>query len=519
MKVRLILISLLIFCIILIPFLLTGEASSDEGGHVIDVYPSIYPDYNSVTIPPNIAPLNFIIQEEGDAYRAVVKAGQHDVITLENRDGCMQFPVRAWKKLLADNRGDDYTVEIAVKKAGIWQVFKPITNQIAAENIDSHLVYRLLNSAYTRWSEMGIYQRDVQTFEELPIINNRATEGNCMNCHTFNKNDPQTLMLHLRGGSSSGTLVLQDGQVRKVNTATDFNRAGAYPAWHPSGRVIAFSVNQLEMFFHGLAQEPRDVLDRGSDIILYFIENNLVTTSPLVANVGRMESFPAWSPDGTWLYFCSCPDFSSFIDGENFRYEDILYDLYRIPFDLLTREWGELELVLSGTDVGKSITMPRISPDGHYLMCCLADDGHFPIYKPSSDLYLLNLENKALEKLNVNSNQADTYHSWSSNGRWFVFSSKRLDGLMARPFFAYFETDGTVHKPFILPQKDPRFYQSYLKTYNRPELVAGPVTVRPQIFVKTAYDNAHRFDATLDPKVAVRDQPVGSEKMYNIAPN
>ncbi|MBN1479268.1 PD40 domain-containing protein [candidate division KSB1 bacterium] len=519
MKVRLILIPLLLLGAILIPLLLTGEASTEKVEQAINAFPSIYPDYNGVTIPPNIAPLNFIIQEEGEAYRAVVKTGQSDVIKLENRDGCMQFPMRAWKQLLADNRGGEYTIEIAVKKEGTWHTFKPITNQIANEDIDSFLVYRLLNSAYTRWSEMGIYQRDVESFDERPIINNHATEGKCMNCHSFNKNDPQTMMLHLRGGSSSGTLILLNDEVRKVNTATDFNRAGAYPAWHPSSKMIAFSVNKLEMFFHGTAQEPRDVLDRGSDIILYFIENNLVTTSPLVASVDRMETFPAWSPDGTWLYFCSCPDFASFIDGDDFRYEDILYDLYRIPYNLQTREWGELELVLAGADVGKSITMPRISPGGTYLMCCLANDGHFPIYKPSSELYLLNLETRDLRKLNINSDQADTYHSWSSNGRWFVFSSKRLDGLMARPFFAYFEADGTSHKPFILPQKDPRFYQSFLKTYNRPELVAGPVTVRPQVFVKTAYDNSRRFDATLDPKVAVRDQPVGGEKMYNIAPN
>jgi hypothetical protein len=149
----------------------------------------------------------------------------------------------------------------------------------------------------------------------------------------------------------------------------------------------------------------------------------------------------------------------------------------------------------------------------------MADDGHFPIYKPSSDLYLMTLETGAVEQLPINSDQGETYHSWGSNGRWFVFSSKRMDGLLARPHFAYFAQDGTIHKPFVLPQKDPTFYQSYLQTYNRPELITGPVTVRPQVFVKTAYDNEHRFDANLDPKVRVRDQQVGGEHMYNIAPN
>ena len=111
-----------------------------------------------------------------------------------------------------------------------------------------------------------------------------------------------------------------------------------------------------------------------------------------------------------------------------------------------------------------------------------------------------------------------TYHTWSSNGRWFVFASKRMDSLTARPFFAYFDEDGTIHKPFVMPQKDPTFYQSYLKTYNRPELITGPINIRPQVWVKTAYDNENRFDAKLDPNVLVRG-PKEDEKGYNLAPN
>jgi hypothetical protein len=34
-----------------------------------------------------------------------------------------------------------------------------------------------------------------------------------------------------------------------------------------------------------------------------------------------------------------------------------------------------------------------------------------------------------------------------------------------------------VYKPILLPQKDPLFYDSCLKTYNLPELVNEPVQV------------------------------------------
>ena len=57
----------------------------------------------------------------------------------------------------------------------------------------------------------------------------------------------------------------------------------------------------------------------------------------------------------------------------------------------------------------------------------------------------------------VNSEMSDTYHSWSSTGRWFVFASKRDDGLYGKPYFAHVSAGGKVSKPFLLPQKSPSF--------------------------------------------------------------
>lgn len=81
-------------------------------------------------------------------------------------------------------------------------------------------------------------------------------------------------------------------------------------------------------------------------------------------------------------------------------------------------------------------------------------------------------------RLAVNSDESESWHSWCSSGRWFVFSSKRFDGLFARPHFAYVDRNGRVGKPFVLPQRDPAFYDSCFKTYNIPGLVRGPVPVR-----------------------------------------
>ncbi|MBO7524592.1 MAG: hypothetical protein J6T79_03705, partial [Verrucomicrobia bacterium] len=71
-------------------------------------------------------------------------------------------------------------------------------------------------------------------------------------------------------------------------------------------------------------------------------------------------------------------------------------------------------------------------------------------------------------------------HCWSSNGRWMVFSSKRIDGVLARPHFVYMDAGGHASKPFVLPQKDPHFYEYFIKTYNIPELITGAVKADPK---------------------------------------
>lgn len=81
----------------------------------------------------------------------------------------------------------------------------------------------------------------------------------------------------------------------------------------------------------------------------------------------------------------------------------------------------------------------------------------------------------ALEK--ANSNDVDSYHTWSSNGRWIVFSSRRDDGNYTRPYIAYFDEKGQARKAFMLPHEDPEQTLLMLKSYNVPELTTDAVRI------------------------------------------
>jgi Tol biopolymer transport system component len=465
---------------------------------------NIFPDYSGLTIPANIAPLNFTVKETAEDYIVKIYSRQGEPIRIENRSGHIRIPLKAWKRLLAENTGNELMIDVYVQdRTGTWLRFDSLVNRISTDAMDGYLVYRRFMPLFNLWAKMGIYQRCLENFNEKAVLPNNLTKSNCLNCHNFWQNGTDRWLVHLRGGPGTSMLLVSDGKVRKIKTKTTFNSPAAYPSWHPSGKLIAFSVSNLLQFFHAVG-ECRDVLDRYSNIILYDIQTNTITTTPHISDPERLEIWPAWSPDGRFLYFCSAPKIETYEDSTfegGFAYNKIKYSLMRIAFDPDTRTWGNLDTVISATKLGLSITEPRISPDGCFLLFTAAEYGQFPIYLPSADLYLLDLRNNKWKKLEVNSERCDSFHSWSSNSRWIVFSSKRQDRLFTRPYFSHVDSTGTVSKPFVLPQEDPSFYDTLFEIFNVPEFTTGPVQVSPQVLAQAAFAGDDALTAVLDPNV------------------
>jgi len=433
----------------------------------------ILPDYSGITLPPNIAPLNFVIKEKGEKYLVRLYEEGGETVTIESSTGNIRIPEGKWKKLLHLCKGKELLVDIFVKNDSGWVKFPKIINNVAVDPIDSYLVYRLIDPGFESWNKMGIYQRCLENFTESPIMINSMSDNNCMNCHSFSRNDSRTMMFHMRA-KHAGTIIYREGELTKVNTKTDHTMSpGVYPSWHTGGRYIAFSVNKIGQVFHSSGQSKIEVIDTLSDIVVFDTEQNKVFTCPEISSTDRLETFPTWSPDGKHLYFCSAAALPLA------QYNQIRYDLLRVSFDVATCRFGPVDTIVQASRNGHSVSFPRISPDGKYLLYCQSDFGNFSIWHRESDLFLKDLESDEIIKPDVNSSQSESYHTWSSSGRWIVISSRRINGLFTRPYFSYFDTSGKAHKPFLLPQKNPEFYSTFMKSYNIPELVTSKVKLNP----------------------------------------
>lgn len=462
----------LFFCGICL-ILLSGCAESYQQSDIqIGRMPNIFPDYTGVVLPVNIAPVNFKIKEEGEDFQLAVGIdGKHQFIC-RNTDGKMRMPEAKWKRMLKEAAGKEITFQVSVYNSGKWQEFQNFKIFISIDPIDNFLAYRLLYPGYELWNEMGIYQRNLSDFTVEPIVENREFGKQCVNCHTFKQNDTSHFMLHVRG-NTGGTVISKNGVLEKINSKPEnASIGGTYSAWHPSGNLIAMSMNEVQQFFHSQGQKQIEVTDLRADMGVYDIENHQMLSAPFLSDSTYMETFPHWSPDGRFLYFCRARQYQ-----KEMNWGDVRYDLCRVAFSLEKRTFGTIECLYAASDSSKSVSFPRVSPDGKYLMFTQSDYGNFSIWHPESDLMLMDLQTKDIRRMDeVNSDNVESYHTWSSTGKWFVFSSKRIDGLWARPYFAHFDAvTGKASKPFVLPQEEPDFYDNYTRTFNLPELIISPV--------------------------------------------
>lgn len=449
--------------------------------------PKIYPDYTALVIPPNIAPLNFKIEIPGTEYVTRVTTPSGKELVAGGKTA--KWDLKEWHSLLDEAKGKDLTFEVYVKdNFGKWRRYS-FQNKVAEEAIDPYVSYRLIEPLYNLYGSLSICQRDLTSWDEETVFNNsiHTTPGKqfCINCHVPRNNYADgSSQIHVRH-FNGGTLIMTGDTIKKVNMKCDSTlTSGVYTAWHPTHDFIAYSTDETRQMFFSFSDTRPEVFDLRSDIILYDIKGE--TMKNVANDPGLLEVYPAWHPDGLSLYYCA----ARYPEGvtpetEKDHYSEIRYDILRRSFDPESKAFSEPDTVVYASGELQSALHPRVSPDGRLLLYNKAPFGKFHLPHKESDLYVKDLatgEEHALT--NANSDESESYHTWSSNSRWIIFSSRRADGQFTHPYIAYIDKDGNDSKAFVMPQEEPDHYANLMKSYNVPEFFVAPFRFSRKEIVK-----------------------------------
>ena len=456
-----------------------------------------------MTIPANIAPMNFDLSEK-DVENALTIVSIVDVdgkVIRENATSFsgkkIRFSKKFWKKTLRENIGRALRFSVFVKKEGLWRRFDDWTMKISSDEIDPWISYRKIEPGYEYFTDLALWNRNLESFEERAFFRARlVSERTCVNCHSFQNYGTDAFFFHMRF-QNPGTVFSVNGDLVKRDLKAEGMLAGcSYSAWRPNSLHVAFVSCQTFQAFHSNSLDRIDVLDSFSDLYLYDVVQNVI--KPVFPpNDDTLDTYPTWTADGKTLYYCSAknPGFkTSREDQENRQNETIElreklhYDIKKVYFDEKTGTFGEPELVYDASSSGRSALFPRLSPDGKKLLFTTTRYGCFPIWRRDADLWVLDLasdEARPLDEIN-SKEEPDSYHSWSTSGRWIAFSSRRDDGSFTRLYFAHWDDSGSFSKPFMLPQKDPRSTLDVTRSYNVPEFTVAPVRISERALIKEA---------------------------------
>lgn len=436
----------------------------------LNTLPEIYPDYENVIVPVNIAPLNFVVTSEGDEFVVVASCGRLKKVFSTDSDGKIIFPIKEWKEMIqkVESFGGEISYEVYARRGKEWVKFKPFTQTVVTDSIDKYLTYRLIEPLYKYIGHMGIYQYDIESAVETPIFEYRKQQISrdyshtyCMNCHTSQRSNPSNRMFYVRG-SNGGMMLTYNGETKLVNTKCgDMKYSTAYASWHPTLPLIAATSENVRQYFSSNDTKKIYQFDKFGDIVLYDVESNEVTH--IFKTPNRIEGLLSWSPDGEYLYYCYT-DSAIVTPSSPLRQK---YNIARAKFNPETKTVGESELLVNAVSVDSSATSPKINVDGKYMMFRMGKYGMYMQTNKTADIYMMDLQTKKYYALDsLNSPQADHFHDFSSNGKWIVYESKKEDGNYARVYFSYFDKNGVAHKPFAIPHENPLWDKELLKSYN-----------------------------------------------------
>ncbi|HTX77192.1 MAG TPA: tetratricopeptide repeat protein, partial [Terracidiphilus sp.] len=270
----------------------------------------------------------------------------------------------------------------------------------------------------------------------------------CANCHSFSR-DGKTLGLDMDGPQNDKGLYALVPVAKEMTIRTEdmvswasFRkeldpqlRVGFMSQVSPDGRYVVTTVkpphtrssqfyyvsNFADYRFLQVFYPTRGIL------AIYDRQTKDLKPLPGADDPRYVQASAVWSPDGKYLVFLRAEAKDPYReDGAMAKYPNdpnevqIQYDLYRIPFN--GGEGGKPEPIAGASQNGMSNSFPKVSPDGNWIVFVQARNGL--LMRPDSKLYIVPAQGGTARLMTANTPLMNSWHSWSPNGRWLVFSSK-----------------------------------------------------------------------------------------------
>jgi len=292
----------------------------------------------------------------------------------------------------------------------------------------------------------------------------------CANCHSFSDNGLIAMDIDYANDKGSYIIAPIKDTVQlttdKIITWSDYKRDdggqtfGLLSHISPNDKYVLSTVKDRSVFV------PLDNLEYSQlffpikgIIAVYDRDARKYYELPGASDPDYVQSNPNWSPDSREVMFTratryksskidnsesvllNLADVQEFTSGEL----DFKFDLYRIPFNHGTG--GKAIPVPGASRNNKSNFFARYSPDGKWVVFCQSEN--FMLLQPDSKLYIMPADGGEPRLMTCNTGNMNSWHSWSPNSKWLVFSSKNK-GPYTQLYLTHIDENGNDSPPVFL---------------------------------------------------------------------
>lgn len=436
--------------------------------------------FDGTVFPPDIAPTRFHWEDTTDQVDCwTLKIAFQDGEPMQFTSSVPEWtpPADCWELIKQRSLETDATLTLCgLNHLHPEEVLsqQQVSIRTSRDEVGAPIFYREVNlpfseavrdpGAHIRW-RFG----SISSPEQPPVVLEKLLV--CGNCHSFSA-DGSVLGMDVDYANDKGSYAICPVTAEislseeKIITWSDYLREdgkktfGLLSQVSPDGRYVISTVKDLSVFeaVDNLAFSQLFFPIRGI-LCVYDRERGTFESLPGADDPRFVQSNPAWSPDGKYVVFARCEAYYAQEPRANelglTRKEEISrflsergtfrFDLYRVPFN--GGRGGKAEPLAGASHNGRSNYFARYSPDGRWIVFCQANS--FMLLQPDSTLCIIPAEGGEARRLECNTDRMNSWHSWSPNSRWLVFSSKAF-GPYTQLFLAHIDQEGHASRPVVL---------------------------------------------------------------------